>query len=849
MRYQGRNTQAISFPLGGIGTGSIGLAGNGMLIDWEIQNRPNKCSHNGFSFLAIKAERDGEVLDARVLQGDLATPYQGTPHLGKFSGYGFGPERCTLAGAPHFSQCAFEGSYPYARVELADERFPGKAAVCAFNPFIPSDEEDSGIPAAFFTVEVTNDTAEDLDYTIAFSLQNPLMDSVNGVWMQDGYTMLGLSSASLGEEEPAFGTLCLATDQEDCQAQEYWYRGAWFDSLGVFWQDFCAPGPLRERTYAQSGKEDVGTLAARVCVASGATECVRFVLAWSFPNFTQYWNPLPKEEQTETLKNTWKNYYAHRFPYARSAALYALCHWNRLDADTRAFHDALHGSTLPPYAIDAISSTMSVLKTPTCIRLPDGTFYGWEGLHSTEGSCEGSCTHVWNYAYAMPFLFPRLERSLRESHFAYDLNEAGGLRFRTQIPLGRKYSSFRTCVDGQYGDILKTYREWKLCGDTQWLKKLWPRVKKAVEYAWNPNNPDRWDPNGDGVLEGRQHHTLDMELFGPSAWLNGFYLAGLKAAAEMARAMGEADAAQRYEQMLENGRAWVEEHLFNGSYYEQQVDLKDRARVAEFGEDALAAYWNEEAQEIKYQIGHGCSIDQLTGQWHAQLIGLGAILDPERTRSALRAIYEHNFLCMRDHFNPCRLYSLNDERGVVMCAWPKGVEKPVIPVPYAQETMYGFEYEAAVSMLLNGMLEEGLEIIRSIRSRHDGDRRNPWNEMECGSNYARSMAAYSILLALSGFSFDFTRGFMGFAPRMRQEDFRCFWAVDGAWGVYAQDAQGARLTVPWGELRLRALQAGERAYQEAALGDAPVAFRQNGWEIAFDSQITLQKGDVLALRA
>lgn len=74
----------------------------------------------------LRRSADGEVLDARVLQGDLATPYQGTPHLGKFSGYGFGPERCTLAGAPHFSQCAFEGSYPYARVELADEHFPGK---------------------------------------------------------------------------------------------------------------------------------------------------------------------------------------------------------------------------------------------------------------------------------------------------------------------------------------------------------------------------------------------------------------------------------------------------------------------------------------------------------------------------------------------------------------------------------------------------------------------------------------------------------------------------------------------------------------------------------------------------
>ena len=69
--YQGSKTSQISFPLGGIGSGSIGLAGNGRLIDWEIFNRPNKGSVNGFSHFAIRAEEKGKVISARILHGDL----------------------------------------------------------------------------------------------------------------------------------------------------------------------------------------------------------------------------------------------------------------------------------------------------------------------------------------------------------------------------------------------------------------------------------------------------------------------------------------------------------------------------------------------------------------------------------------------------------------------------------------------------------------------------------------------------------------------------------------------------------------------------------------------------------
>ncbi len=842
MRYERRKAQAISFPIGGIGTGSIGLSGNGCLIDWEIKNRPDKCSNNGFSFFAVKAEKDGKLVDARVLNGDQFLPYQGMPHVENFAGYGFGPERCTLAGAPHFRDCVFEGSYPYAKIEFGEEKFPGKPLLHAFNPFIPSNEEESGIPAAFFAIEIYNNTKDDMDYTIAGSLQNCAVKAVNKQFSAGKIKGVFLDSVETDHDAPSYGNLAIATDAEKCDVQEYWFRGAWFDALSVFWQDFTASGKMRERTYNLSGVDgypgtkDVCTVCAHVSVPAGAKKAVRFVISWSFPNYTNYWNPVNEEETG--LKNTWKNYYATRFQDSENSACYALENWDRLDASTRAFHDALHGSTLPADAIDAISGTMSVLKTPTCIRLSDGSFYGWEGLHSTSGSCEGTCTHVWNYAYAMPFLFPRLERNLRETNYRYNQDEIGGMHFRTMLPMGRKFWDFRPCADGQFGDVMKTYREWKLLGDNEWLKKLWPNVKKSVEYAWNPANPDKWDVNADGVLEGRQHHTLDMELFGPNGWLNGFYLGALKAASEMARAMGD-EIAEKFEAIYANGREWVDKNLFNGKYYSQQVNLKNRDILKAYGEDAYKGYWNDEAQEVKYQIENGCSIDQVTAQWHANLIGLGDIMDTDHVKSALKSIYNNNFKCMRDHFNPCRLYSINDECGTVMCEWPEGVKKPVIPIPYAEETMYGFEYQAAVGMLQNGMLEEGLELISSIRARHNGENRNPWNEMECGSNYARSMASYSALIALTGYEFDMTRSHIGFNPKLNKDAFKTFWSADNVWGEYSQCASGAKLNALYGQITLKSFKADGHAASKVCIGGENTAFEMKNGDIVFHKSVTI----------
>ena len=811
--YTGRRTREISFPLGGIGTGCIGLAGNGALIDWEIFNRPNKGSLNGFSHFAVKAEAGRKLLDARVLNGDLEAPYMGTLGEKRYQGFGFGPDRHTMAGMPHFRSVRFRGEFPLAELAFAERRFPGRVTMKAFNPFIPLNEKDSGIPAALFEIELANTTDRAIRYTLAATLGNPLpAGNVNRLRRRRRARLMHLACDSLDAEAPAWGELTLATDAADVSCQEYWFSGRWFDELETFWRDFATPGRLRNRRPRpdRAGAGTNATLAAHLRVAPGKKRAVRFVIAWHFPNCEAYWKGDARRRADDArVSETWLNHYATVFKGSSAAATYVLANWDRLYAQTRLFKEALFASSLPAAAVEAVSANIAVLKTPTVLRLADGTFYGWEGCQASEGCCEGSCTHVWNYAQAPAFLFPALERTLREANYRYNQGDDGGMAFRLQLPLGSPRSQFRPCADGQFGDVMKLYRDWKICGDTDWLRRLWPAVKKSIAFAWSPANPDRWDTGRTGVLTGRQHHTLDMELFGPNSWLTGFYLGALRAAAEMADALGEADTAADYRDLFARGKAFVDQELFNGEYYHQIVDLADKSVLKAFDTDkegdAVDQYWDREHHQIKYQIAGGCGIDQVVAQWHANLYGLGEIFDPAQLRKALTSLYRYNFAKpMRHRYNPCRIYCLNDEGGLIICTWPAGRLKPAIVLPYAQETQNGYEYAAAALMIQTGLVRQGTTVVQAVRDRYDGEKRNPWNEFECGSNYARSMASYSLLNAFSGFTFDGTGGMIGFDPLCAGgRSFRCFWSLNTAWGLFALTARRAEIRVLYGTLPVR----------------------------------------------
>lgn len=855
MKYQGAKTREISFPLGGIGSGSIGLGGNGRLLDWEIFNRPNKNSEFGFSHFAVKAESGGKVLDTRALVGDQAPPYSGFG-----LGFGSGHSRNSLQGAPHFKDFEFNGQFPIAWINFKDKAFPGRVSLSAFNPFIPMNEKDSSLPGAFFAIELKNTSRETITYTVAGTLKNPhASNSVNGFFTDGPCRGIKLGNPFQDPAKTETKDMTIATDATDVSYQEYWFRGNWFDNYGIYWQDLSRPGKLRNRAYpapAQAGPatfDDHATLAAHVTLAPGETRTVRFVITWNCPLMDNYWDQ-PFIQQQKGKNPTWKMYYATLFKDSSASAAYALGQWPRLEEETLRFKNALLSSTLPPVALEAVSANISILKSPTVLRLEDGTFWAFEGSGKDWGSCEGSCSHVWNYQYALPFLFPALERSMHTLHYTHNQRADGKMDFRILLPLSRKPADWHAAADGQLGMVMMVYREWKLSGNEAWLRQVWPYVKRSVEFAWAPTNEDKWDPDKQGVLTGRQHHTLDTELFGPNPALTGFYLGALKAASEMAAALGESAKAEEYSALFRRGQGWVDQNLFNGEYFFHKINIKDKGTLAPFKSadgkfgSVEAAYWDAEHGEIKYQLGAGCHVDQVLAQWHANLMGLGQIYEDAKVKSALNSIYRYNFKkSMRDFFNPCRIFALNDEAALVICDYPKG-NKPVVSMPYAEEAMNGFEYQAAIHMIQEGMVKEGLEVVEAVRDRYDGERRNPWNEIECGNNYARSMATYALIPTFSGFQFDMPKRHIGFAPIIEKKPFTCFWSVDGAWGTYTRKGRTITLKVDYGLLTLNSFSDSlvEHARKiQCSAGEV----KHEGRKLTFAKPVTLKAGEKLEIKS
>ncbi len=833
MVYTKKKTKTISFPLGGIGTGSIGLSGNGELIDWEIFNRPNKSTRNGYSHFAIKAKTENGVV-AKVLQGDTNESYMGEPSEWEFhSGYGYGPHCNSLAGFTHFKDVRFSGSYPIARMRFSESDFPGVVRLSAFNPFIPHDEDASSIPAAFFEWEIHNTTDKPVDYSLAFTVMNPANPSVNTVIEKKSHAGVFLKNSGKKKDEIGYSDLCFLTDAEDVATQAYWFRGDWKDPATIYWRNFVDLDRMPTREYEKRGAHDHACIAAYATVGAGEKKKVRFVLAWNVPNQYNYWSPYKDEAGNHV---TWKNYYATQFKDSYATARYALRRFTALYRKTKAFADALDKSTLPAFVKEAVSNNLSTLKTATCLRLEDGSFWGWEGCADRAGSCEGTCQHVWNYAYAMPYLFPRLERSIRENVMKYTMNEAGKTSFRMSLPAGRVPTEQRACADGQMGEIIKCYREWKLSGDNEWLKAHAEGIFKMLEFAWHPENDHAWDADKDGIMEGRQHHTLDMELFGPNSWLEGLYLLALDCGAKMADALGEKERAKTYRALYENGKKWTNENLFNGRYFMHKVDLTDKSLVDRYG---ASYYWSDETKQIKYQVSDGCIIDQMLADWHAALIGSDSIFDTDKKHIALEHLYKYNYKdSMRDVANMWRNFTLNDEAGTMICSYPEGCKKPMIPILYCEETMTGFEYSLAGLMLAEGYVKEAETIVKAIRDRFDGEKRNPYNEFECGSNYARAMASYALMPLYSGFSFDMTEKRIGFDP-IKKGDGKFVYSVADSWGTVAYRGDRCTLSVLGNPISLSAFGAG-REIKALYIDGEKYAFTRTEKGIAFDA-VTVKK--------
>ncbi len=789
--YDKSHLYRIALPIGGIGTGTVSLGGRGELRDWEIMNIPAKgystvTKGNDAPFFAIFTKGKEGSPQTRALLGPI--DYAEYQH--------YEGRSVNHHGLPRFRNASFDATYPFGIVNLTDETMPVRVKVIGYNPLVPGDADASGIPIAILTYEVENMSHNDLEVAISGSVRNfigkdgreykndwkgdfiPIgaVENVNDARVSEHVEGIYMYSAKVPKDHQAWGTIALTTPIDagaKITHRTSSAQNAWGNALLDFWDDFSSDGLLTQKE-KQVDDDPMASLAVQKFIKAGEKEVFTFYLTWHFPNRFAW------------SKTRVGNYYTTRYKNAWQVIEREFDHLPALTQKTLSFANTLVNSSYPQVVKEAALFNVSTLRSQTVFRIEDGKMFGWEGVMDRFGSCFGSCTHVWNYEQATPHLFADLARTMREVEFEYATNDAGRMSFRTMLPLAKSQEAPFAAADGQMGTIMKFYREWQLSGDQHFLSKHWKKVKAALAFAWISGG---WDADQDGVMEGVQHNTMDVEYFGPNPQMQLWYLGALKAGSKMAMAMLDQPFAAKCEQLFLNGSKWTDDHLFNGEYYIHKVQVPENKEAV--ASSLMVGMGSDDLEDPDYQLANGCLVDQLVGQYMAHILNLGYLVKEENVKATLQSIYRYNRRNnMFDHFNNMRSYALGDEQALLMASWPKG-GRPKIPFPYWAEAMTGFEYTAAIGMLYEGMEQKGLKIIENIRKRYDGRKRNPFDEAECGHHYARAMASWGALLAESDFSYSAIEKMIQFTSKPG----KYFWSNGKAWGSCTIEKESDKIEV------------------------------------------------------
>jgi uncharacterized protein (DUF608 family) len=808
-KYTGDYTNRIAFPIGGMGTGMFCLEGSGAISNMSLRHRP-EVFHEPAMFAALHIKDVNNT--TKILEGQVPDWKKFGMPLSALGGGG-------TWGLPRYKENTFTARFPFAEIELKDDQMPVDVKINAWNPFIPTDADNSSLPVGGLEYEFKNTGDTVIEAIFSYNTRNFMYVHGKGTSCikshENGFI---LYQSGAGDEPFHQGEFAIFTDDPETKVNHNWFRGGWFDPLTICWNNVVT-GTIENNPPELEGATGA-SLFVPVKLEPGEVKTVKLYMAWYVPYSNLRIGGDPKSGSDypnipECTDGTTKCYpydnkgdgdyrpwYSNKFENIKEVSAYWLKNYNDLKSKTKLFTEAFYNSTLPAEVVEAVTANLTILKSPTVFRQYDGRMWNWEGCGDTWGSCHGSCTHVWNYAQAVPHLFPAMERTLRETEYYAGQNKEGHQVFRSNLPIRPVIHDFHSAADGQLGGIMKVYREWRISGDNNWLKEIYPFVKASMDYCIRT-----WDPREVGAIEEPHHNTYDIEFWGADGMITSFYTGALQAICLMGKYLGED--ISRYEALMDKSKVYMETKLFDGEYFIQNIQWKglnadDPTKVQAFNsgysDEALKIL---EAEGPKYQYGKGCLSDGILGSWMSIVCGMPEIIDKTKVTSHLNAVHKYNLKHdLREHANPQRpTFAMGNEGGLLLCSWPKG-GKPKLPFVYSDEVWTGIEYQVAAHLMFEGEVEKGLEIVRACRDRYSGEIRNPFNEYECGAWYARAMASYALLEGLTGIRYDAVDKTIYFDSRIG-DDFVSFLSTDTGFANVGLKNGKPFLEVKYGEIDIQ----------------------------------------------
>lgn len=806
--YTGKYLNRVAFPIGGIGAGMFCMEGTGAISHMSIKNKPDVFNEPPvFAAISLKGIKNG----AKLLEGPV-------PDWKKFGlkDAGNGGTGATI-GLPRFHHASFKARFPFATIDMKDEELPISVQLTGWSPFIPTDEKNSSLPIGAFEYTIKNIGASTVDAVFSFNAKNFIAEEngKNAIGsMQSGFVLV---EKGTNEKPYLKSSFAVFTDDDTTVVDHCWFRGGWWDPLTMAWN--AVRDGLVNNVAPVEADAPGASLYVPFTLGAGEQKTIRLMFAWYSPNTELTFGQMGiRKENCDpaagccaspdvlALDKYDKNfdakfyqpYYSSLFANVTEVCNYWKENYKDLYQKSLLFRDTFYASTLPAEVMEAVACNLTILKSPTVMRQYDGRAWNFEGCGDSWGCCHGSCTHVWNYAQATAHLFPALERSMRATEFCEDQSTEGHQTFRANLPIEPTAHDFHAAADGQLGGIMKVYREWRISGDNDWMRKMFPMVKVSMDYCINT-----WDPRHKGVIEEPHHNTYDIEFWGADGMHTSFYVGALDAFIQMGKFV-KAET-NFYEQLASKGKQMLETELYNGEYFIQKIqyeglNAKNPATAQSFGGE-----YSAEAIELlkkegpKYQYGTGCLSDGILGAWIARMCGLGDVADTAKIKSHLKSVYKYNLeKNLSDHANPQRpSFALGNEGGLLLCTWPKG-GKLSLPFVYSDEVWTGIEHQVASHLMLMGYVQEGLEIVRASRDRYNGTVRNPFNEYECGHWYGRALSSYGYLQALTGLRFDAVDKTLYIDSKIG--DFTCFISTETGFGTVTLKNGKPFLKVVYGKI-------------------------------------------------
>lgn len=526
-----------------------------------------------------------------------------------------------------------------------------------------------------------------------------------------------------------------------------------------------------------------GALCSKVILEPEETREIRFFVTWNFPNHVSIENQFVGHKYSCWYKD------------AEEAAADLTVHGNEILKKVRLFSTTLQTCSAPAeFTRNWIIQLSTLLKCSWWAE--NGDFGIWEGL----GSCGFHTVDITYYgSYMILAMFPELQ--LKQMKM--------GLKFQRED--GRVHHFFRPDfdhVDEGYDRVdmnpqfvLMVCRDYLWTGNHAYLEQMWKPVMRAMDSI------EKLDTDGDGLPDhDTAANTYDAWKFrGIPIYIAGLWLASLTAAVQMAQEMKNKEREEHWQEVLDRGKESLEK-LWNGEYFSLWVDGEDRDECLMSG--------------------------QLDAAWYCKVMGLPAYVDDDKICKVMERVWGNNY---------------SKEGGLINASYPQGR----IPTLYTygnvqvESNWSGIEYAISSMLLEMGYFEWAKELAGNVEARYFQAGRI-FNHEECGGHYYRPLAAWTLMLSLSGLKIDIPKETISFNPK--ENKLETPWFTPYGYGIAEMENNRMEIKCLDGTMNVRNIGIWNDFLAESiTVSGKKAEFMQQGKILKLGKSYTLHEGNILVI--